>query len=189
MPDRFRFAVKMPKAITHERRLVAADEALERFLGEIAGLGPKLGPILIQLPPSLRFEPTIAEAFWAGLRGRTGAPLACEPRHASWFGPDADRILADHEVARVASDPARVAEAAEPGGWSGRAYFRLHGSPRMYWSDYPPPFLDALRARLAERVAETWCIFDNTAAGAALGNALALAGRPSLTPPRPRAGT
>src|SRR3954449_13476072 len=48
--DGFRFAVKMPKAITHERRLRDAGELLNRFLSEVAGLGPKLGPLLVQLP-------------------------------------------------------------------------------------------------------------------------------------------
>ena len=64
-------------------------------------------------------------------------------------------------------------EAARPGGWDGLVYHRLHGSPRMYWSAYAPPFLAALAARLEARRAETWCIFDNTAAGAALADALA----------------
>src|SRR3569623_2749091 len=55
-PDGFRFAVKMPRAITHEAQLQDVDELLQRFLGEATALGGKLGPLLVQLPPKLRFD-------------------------------------------------------------------------------------------------------------------------------------
>ena len=173
VPPAFRFAVKLPKAITHERRLADIDEPLARFLGEVAGLGDRLGPLLVQLPPSLRFDPAVAERFFATLRERHGDFVVCEPRHRSWFTPEAEALLAAHRIARVAADPAPVPEAARPGGWDGLVYHRLHGSPRMYWSAYAPPFLAALAARLEARRTETWCVFDNTAAGAALADALA----------------
>jgi uncharacterized protein YecE (DUF72 family) len=75
----------------------------------------------------------------------------------------------------VAADPAPVPGGDRPGGWSGLAYYRMHGSPRMYWSDYGEPALEALASRLeADRArgADTWCIFDNTAAGHATRDAL-----------------
>ncbi len=181
VPEDFRFAAKLPKAITHERRLVDIEAPLDRFLGEVAGLGPKLGPLLVQLPPSLAFEAATAERFFATLRDCQAGHLTretsvvCEPRHPSWFSPDADSLLRAWRVARVAADPAPVPEAAEPGGWPGLVYHRLHGAPRMYWSAYEPPALAALAERLAARRAETWCMFDNTASGAALGDALAIA--------------
>src|SRR3954470_11987598 len=56
VPEDFHFAVKIPKAITHERRLADVDDLLDRFLSEVSGLGPKLGPLLVQLPPSLSFQ-------------------------------------------------------------------------------------------------------------------------------------
>ncbi len=172
VPDGFRFSAKLPKGITHERRLAGTEDALDRFLGETGALGPKLGALLVQLPPSLLFDAGLADAFFRTLRARTAVPLACEPRHPTWFGPEADRLMRDHAVARVAADPAPVPEAAEPGGWPDFVYIRLHGSPRTYHSPYGPPFLQALAARLAARTAETWCIFDNTASGAAMRNAL-----------------
>lgn len=185
VPDGFRFAVKVPKTITHERRLVDVEAPLDRFLTEVAALGPKLGPLLVQLPPSLRFEAEVADAFLIALRARAvEAAVACEPRHASWFAPEADALLAAHRVARVAADPAPVPETAQPGGWPGLVYHRLHGAPRMYWSPYEPPALDALAAGFAARTAETWCMFDNTASGAAAANAFDLAAR--MTPHRPR---
>lgn len=178
VPDGFRFSVKLPRAITHERRLSGCHALLDRFAGEVAGLGAKLGPLLVQLPPSAVFDAEVAGAFFAELRARLDAPVVCEPRHATWFAAQADALLVAHKVARVAADPARVPGAGDPGGWDGLAYVRLHGSPRIYASDYPPKALSATAARLARYAAggrPAWCIFDNTAAGHALGNALALA--------------
>jgi uncharacterized protein YecE (DUF72 family) len=137
-------------------------------------LGAKLGPLLIQLPPSLAFDEQVARPFFDLLRSRWRGLAACEPRHPTWFGAEADGVLREFEVARVAADPARVPEAAEFGGWPGLRYLRLHGSPRMYYSPYEEAYLAALTARLASSQVETWCVFDNTASGAACANALDL---------------
>jgi len=107
------------------------------------------------------------------LRARFAGALACEPRHPTWFDIKADRLLSVYAVARVAADPARVPEAAVPAGSGDLVYFRLHGSPQMYRSAYESPFLTDLMHRLnGTRAADVWCIFDNTASGAALGDAL-----------------
>jgi uncharacterized protein YecE (DUF72 family) len=172
-PAGFRFAVKVPQTITHERRLVEIDDLLARFLHETDGLGDKRGPLLVQLPPSLRFEASSVEAFLGIWRRRTDAPTVLEPRHASWLMAEPERLLAAFKVARVAADPAIVPEAVEPGGWRDLTYRRLHGSPVIYESAYAPSVLDALSARLAEEP-NTWCIFDNTKFGAATRDALAV---------------
>jgi uncharacterized protein YecE (DUF72 family) len=180
VPDGFRFAVKLPRAITHERRLVSAREPLEVFLAEVSALGDRLGPLLIQLPPSLSFEPEAALPFLDDLRSRFDRDVVIEPRHASWFAPEVDGSLDERRIARVAADPARVPAAAEPGGWPGLVYYRLHGSPRMYYSAYPADVLDNMAARLkasAEAGIPAWCMFDNTASGAAAADALALKAR------------
>lgn len=176
-PAGFRFAVKLPKAITHERRLVDCDALLDAFVAQVSGLGDRLGVLLVQLPPSLAFDEAVADRFFADLRRRIAAPVAFEPRHGSWFASGLDGWLARRLVARVAADPAPVPGAGETGGWDGLAYYRWHGSPRIYFSNYGEADLLALRRRLAGSLARnvpTWCIFDNTALGAALGNALAL---------------
>lgn len=175
VPESFRFAVKVPKTITHELRLKDADDLLDRFLSEVSGLGPKLGPLLVQLPPSLRFEDGVADTFLSELRSRVEGPLVCEPRHASWFTPDVEGLLDELRIARVAADPAPVPSADKPGGWRSLSYYRLHGSPRVYYSAYSPEYLAAVAERIARDAAteiETWCIFDNTAAFAATGDAL-----------------
>ncbi len=176
VPPGFAFAVKLPKTITHAAKLVECDDLLAAFFAESAGLGPALGVVLVQLPPSLAFDPAVADAFFTALRARTTVPVACEPRHPSWFARDADALLVEHGVARVAADPAVVPEAAIPGGYQGLAYWRLHGSPAMYRSSYADGRLEPLATALAASAAvrPTWCIFDNTASQAAAGDALAL---------------
>ncbi len=176
VPSAFRFAVKFPKTISHVARLEGTREALEAFLDETSGLGRARGPLLLQLPPSLRYEARAAHRFFALLRRRYSGPVVCEPRHPSWFEPEVEAALTRARVARVAADPPVVAGGLEPGGWPRLVYYRLHGSPRMYYSSYAEAFLVDLAERLqvAARRATVWCIFDNTAAGAALGNALRL---------------
>jgi uncharacterized protein YecE (DUF72 family) len=175
VPPAFRFAIKLPKTISHGRRLVDAGDLLEAFAAETAGLGEKLGVLLLQLPPSFAFDAAVLEAFVAELRHHLRAPVACEPRHASWFTDAADACLADNRVARVMAHPVLAAGGERPGGWQGLHYHRLHGAPRMYYSPYDPACLDALARQLVTAaVAERWCIFDNTASGAATSDAIAL---------------
>ncbi|WLA57519.1 DUF72 domain-containing protein [Bradyrhizobium diazoefficiens] len=177
VPEDFRFSVKLPEEITHDRGLVGCDEILKIFAAETAGLGSKLGTWLIQLPPKLAFDAKTFDSFFDLVNGCSDAMVAIEPRNATWFTEEVESRLIERRIARVAADPARVPGSGEPGGWRGLAYFRWHGSPRMYYSDYDRQALFSLGRRLeSARLwgAETWCIFDNTAAGAALGNALEL---------------
>jgi uncharacterized protein YecE (DUF72 family) len=174
-PESFRFALKAPRAVTHEAKLAGGEAELDRFLTDGRLLGAKFAVVLVQLPPSLAFDAAVAGAFLTRLRDL--APelkLACEPRHASWFEPEPDDLLARLHIARVAADPARHPKAAEPGGWRGFAYHRLHGSPRMYYSSYADGRLEVLADRLRAGPAEAWCIFDNTTSGAAAADALRL---------------
>ncbi len=99
------------------------------------------------------------------------------------FTDAAERVLVAAQVARAAADPALVPEAAQPGGWHGLSYYRLHGSPEMYSSDYSAAYLERLAQalRATARAAPIWCIFDNTALGAATANALDLCARLKAT--------
>lgn len=175
-PAGFRFAVKCPKAISHEARLEGADEALARFVGEAGALGERWAVLLVQLPPSLAFDAGVAGRFFEQAHAAFGGAIACEPRHASWFSDAAERLLRDAVVARVAADPARWPGAERPGGHAGLVYCRWHGSPQIYRSAYDDAWLQARARELAALPAtvERWCIFDNTASGAAIGNALTL---------------
>ena len=172
-PGHFRFSVKVPKTITHERKLSECDEPLAAFLEQAHVLGDKLAVLLVQLPPKLEFASALVEAFFADLAARSAAALACEPRDASWFTGEADTLLRALGVARVAADPAVEPAAAIPGGWGGLAYWRLHGSPVMYRSSYADR-IASYAAAMRQAPGEAWCIFDNTASSAAASDALAL---------------
>lgn len=172
-PPDFRFAVKLARTITHERRFVDCDDLLDRAADESDGLGGKRGPLLVQLPPSFAFPGASAETFLARVAARFGS-VAIEPRHPSWFEREVDALLGQLRIARVAADPAPVAAAAIPGGWDGLVYLRLHGSPRIYRSDYDAAAIANHAARVAAARGAVWVIYDNTAGGHALGNALAL---------------
>lgn len=179
VPDAFRFSVKVPKAITHEARLQPDEDTLQRFIGEVAHLGHKLGCLLVQLPPSLRFDAAVANAFFERLRQVATIDIACEPRHPSWFADDAMALLARHAVSYVDADPP-VRGQRLPADNGPLCYIRLHGSPVMYYSNYADATLDAVAAEIrltAARGKRVWCVFDNTAEGAAVPNALSLLAR------------
>jgi uncharacterized protein YecE (DUF72 family) len=177
VPPDFAFSVKVPKTLTHGARLAHPESPLDTFLAEAGALGARLQCLLVQLPPSLAFDSMVASAFFSALRDRHAGPVALEPRHASWFAPEVDTWLAGHRIGRVLADPVRHAAGQVPGGWPGLVYLRLHGSPRVYYSSYETQILQALGSRMraaADGGADVWCIFDNTAGQAAVGNALSL---------------
>jgi len=172
-PRDFRFAVKLPRTITHDQQLRRARVPVERFLRETGGLGDKRGPLLVQLPPSLSFDARVAGRFFEILRAGYGGLLVCEPRHETWFSARAEALLVRFTVARVAADPPPTVGADVPGGWPGIVYYRLHGAPRKYWSKYGSDDVGALgqAMRSVPPSVDAWCVFDNTASGAALENA------------------
>ena len=174
VPADFRFSVKLPKAITHEARLRDADELLDRYAFEVNHLGAKLGCVLIQLPPKGVFDEEAARDFLPRLKQRLGCMLALEGRHPTWFSEAATAVLREHGVTRVMADP----PAGQPGPHvpvTSASYIRLHGSPKIYYSSYPLETLRKVEHELLMRSAhgaDCWCIFDNTAAFAAVPNAL-----------------
>lgn len=175
VPGQFRFSVKMPRALTHEGELTARGDVVDRFVEEVRGLGDKLAVLLVQLPPKLEFDRREAGRFFEAVQRRFDVPIVCEPRHPSWGAETANKLLRDYRVARAAADPPLWLGADEPGGWPGLVYFRWHGQPRKYYSDYGADCLAKLETQMAKSsAAQVWAIFDNTAHGHALGNALAV---------------
>ena len=136
-PPGFRFAVKMPRAITHDLKLQHAREPFVTFLSQTDGLADKRGPLLFQLPPSLSFDGSVVPGFPGyGAKGRMTAPSS-----ASRGTPRGSRRVWHHcsratEYPELRADPPPASEAATPAGWPRVVYFRLHGSPRRYWSRY-----------------------------------------------------
>lgn len=191
--DDFQFAVKGWKAVTHLKRLNNVTEPLSEFFGSgVLELGAKLGPILWQLPPSLKFEAEILTGFLASLprtisdaAGFAGAndpgislPIryALEPRNESFNDPRVEELLRHYDVALVTSD--------NPGRFpvfhrvtASFAYLRLHGVPKMYYSDYSDVDLGSWAERIRELIGsgtDVYCYFDNTALAHAPENAVSL---------------
>lgn len=173
-PPDFRFSVKVPKAISHEANLELA--ILGRFRSEVRQLGPKLDTLLLQLPPGRSFDPDWASSVLTALRAEDSQTLvALEPRHETWFRPEAATLAHSFGAAYVYADPPPNLAAEATVKAANATYLRLHGSPRMYYSPYTDEYLEKLAAILVESgVASRWCIFDNTAFGAAVPNALTL---------------
>lgn len=180
VPDDFRFAVKLWREFTQEKRLRETGLAMDETLAGVTALGEKLGVLLLQLPPSLEFDRAVARRFFKGLQQRFHGKVAVEPRHTSWVDDTALGLLEDLGLSKVLADPERC---QTPKAWRTRVetirYIRLHGSPVTYRSEYPRSFL----ARVAESIrkpvcpaSETWCMFDNTALGHGTENAYFLKG-------------
>ena len=163
----------MPRTITHELKLQEPRDPLVAFLVQTDGLAEKRGPILVRLPPSLAFDASVVSRFLDVVREVYTGLMVCEPRHATWFSPAVGSLLARYEISRVAADPPPVPEAAIPAGWPRVAYFRLHGAPRKYWSPYAEHDIATLASTIGRMSIpdHVWCVFDNTASGAALENA------------------
>ena len=184
VPASFRFSVKLPKLMTHVQRLQDCGLLLDEFLAQCTALGESLGCLLVQLPPSLAYDESIATGFFLLLRQRYAGMVVLEPRHESWL--HAEALLIEQRIGRVAADPSPITGGDTPGGWPGIHYWRWHGSPRIYYSDYDLSRLTSL-ARQAQTSVQagiaTWCMFDNTAGGFALGNALTLQALPGCRAP------
>ena len=172
-PAPFRFSVKMPRSVTHESHLKRCAAEVSRFYKDIAALQPKLAAVLVQLPPSLEFNGRTVRTFFNSVPRLRGVKVVCEPRHPSWFTSAAERALRDAGVSRVAADPVRCPGAEAPGGVRRFAYFRWHGSPRLYYSKYSEAQLATFAATVRKtKAAEIWCVFDNTARHEAWDDAL-----------------
>ena len=177
-PDDFVFAVKGHREITHTKRLRDVEKDVEEFFDSgVLDLGPKLGPVLWQLPPTLPWRPERLAAFLDLL---PGPPVrhALEVRHSSWDRPELVELLAQHGIALVVAESAgRFPEPREL--TTDFVYARLHGDEELYVSAYSDPALDRWASRFREWSAErdVYVYFDNTMGGAAPFDALALAER------------
>jgi uncharacterized protein YecE (DUF72 family) len=177
-PDDFVMAVKASRYLTHVRKLRDPAEPVARLLGAAAGLGPKLGPILVQLPPTLTAEPALLDGSLREFRairlpGDHGpVRIAVEPRHESWWTEDVKEILAAHDAALCWAD--RLDRPVTPlwrtAGWG---FLRFHEGTADPWPYYAK---DTLRAWV-DRLRQTWpgdadvyVYFNNDPGGAAVAN-------------------
>jgi uncharacterized protein YecE (DUF72 family) len=176
-PGDFVMAVKASRYLTHVRRLRDPAEPVARLLAAAAGLGPKLGPILLQFPPNLPADPgrlsaCLAEFQVSELPGQGRPRIAVEPRHPSWWSGEIRQVLADHDAALCWAD--RRGRPVTPlwrtAGWG---YLRFHEGTASPWPSYGR---QALRSWV-NRVRQAWpgdedvyVYFNNDPGGAAVVN-------------------
>lgn len=172
-PPGFRYALKVNRFITHMKKLVGCEEEIDRFIALARGLGPALGPLLHQLPPSLHKDLPRLEAYLARLP--RDLEQVVEFRHRSWYDEEVLELLDRHGAGFVAHD---LKGLVSPRWASGRAaYVRFHGTAGKYRGRYPDEALlewagwCADQARLGRSV---WCYFNNDIHGHAIEDARTL---------------
>jgi uncharacterized protein YecE (DUF72 family) len=172
-PERFVFAVKVSKIVTHTRRLEDVEEPWRKFLDHAAHLGGKLGPLLLQFPPSFRADRERLERFLERSAALGASRLALEFRHASWFTREVDELAAKHGAALVIGHSSRYPcaplETAAP-----FLYLRFHGPRELFASRYSEQELTAWAARIRSWLTQgrpVYAYFNNDACGYAIENA------------------
>jgi uncharacterized protein YecE (DUF72 family) len=182
-PDDFVMAVKASRYLTHVRRLRDPAGPVARLLGAAAGLGPKLGPVLLQLPPTLKADPGALDACLKEFRaaaalGGQGPRVAVEPRHESWWTGEVRQVLAAHDAALCWAD--RRGRPVTPlwrtAAWG---YLRFHEGTAQPWPSYGPQALRSWVERLARAwpdEADVYVYFNNDPGGAAVANSARFAG-------------
>lgn len=161
-PEDFTFALKAPRRITHDLRLRDAGDLFRSFLSVANTLGGRLGPVLLQLPPSFRADPALLESFLSV--SKPNARLAVEFRHDSWNTAAISDLLATHAVARCSADTDdSAASAPEPA--NGFVYVRLRRT--AYTEEALTKWAAIFRDRLASGV-DVFCYLrhDDDARGA-----------------------
>jgi uncharacterized protein YecE (DUF72 family) len=163
-PADFSFAVKVSRFLTHVKRLREPAEPVARFLDRAAGLGDKLGPVLLQLPPTLRADLGLLDETLERFGG--SARVVVEPRHESWFTADCRRLLERHRAALCWAD--RLGRPVTP-LWvtADFGYLRLHEGRAQPWPRYGRQALDTWLDRL-DGVTEAFVFFNNDPGGAAV---------------------
>jgi uncharacterized protein YecE (DUF72 family) len=158
-PDDFVFAVKASRYLTHIKRLADPEDSVDLFMDRARYLGGKLGPVLLQLPPTLRAAPDRLARTLARF-SRHGAQVAVEPRHRSWQSETVHSILRDHNAALVLADRrSRRSPVVTTADWT---YVRLHEGSATPRPAYGRTALSSWATTLAGLdVVEAWVFFNN----------------------------
>jgi uncharacterized protein YecE (DUF72 family) len=169
-PEGFLFSVKANRLITHFRRFRECREEIDRFYSICnEGLKEKLGPVLFQFPPSFDFSEEKLELIISNLN--PGFRNVIEFRHRSWWIPEVYEKLAEHHICCCGVSYPLLPEILPSGP---RAYIRLHGVPKLFYSGYTAGELQQWRDRIFddEERDEVFIYFNNTASAEGILNAL-----------------
>jgi uncharacterized protein YecE (DUF72 family) len=171
-PEEFLFTIKASRYLTHIKRLTDLEQGLARFYERLEPMlgGPKLGPVLWQLPENFHRD----DERLAGALARLPAGRHCfEFRHASWFQPDVYALLREHDVALVIGDhPKRPFQTHElTAGWT---FVRFHYGSRGRNGNYSERELEGWAERIAawRAGADVYAYFNNDWNAYAIRNAL-----------------
>jgi len=182
-PD-FIFCPKLSRYITHQQKLLNSEEALGRFFDVFTDLKPRMGPVLIQLPPGLRYdEKRVSDFFGQLCKNYPGYRFAVEVRHASWLTEPFFRTLEESKIAFVIADSGKRFPYYEA-VTTDFVYLRLHGHETLYASDYPRDSLHEYAGKIEswlDHEKEVWVFFNNDFHGYAVSNALTLSGMLDVT--------
>ncbi len=173
LPDGFSMAVKASRFLTHIKRLKDPQEPVQRLLAAVRGLGDRLGPILVQLPPTMRVDvDRLAQTLQCF---PTSVRVAVEPRHETWWTPEVRRVLEERNAALTWSDRlgSPVAPMWRTADWG---YVRLHEGRAAFPPDYGKAVLRKWLRRIDETYGgdETFVYFNNDPGAAAVRNAVAM---------------
>lgn len=183
-PDDFVWAVKASRYLTHVRRLQDPAEPVHRLVDRLEGLGDKCGPVLLQLPPTLRLDLEALDATLAAFP--RSMRIAVEPRHPTWFVDETRSLLERRRAAFCLADrPGLRAPRWATASWG---YLRFHEGRATPSPCYGRRSLETWSARLGELfgpTADVYCYFNNDPGGCAPHDARAFAGAVGRTGMRP----
>jgi uncharacterized protein YecE (DUF72 family) len=172
-PTNFKFGAKMHKEITHVQRLEDIAPQLEKWMSRYLLMGERLGPVLVQIPASLRYDRPLAEGFFRVLRENYPDQFfAMEVRHKSWLEEEPLDLLREYEITFVIADSPRWPKLDIT--TTEKVYLRLHGQERLYSGPYSDEALERYAFMINDWLLdgrEVWVYFNNTMFGSAIANA------------------
>lgn len=172
-PDNFKFFIKIPKTISHEKRLEACKEEITEFCNHIeANLKEKVAGFLYQFPPSFKNTKENLNLILENIDNRFLNVI--EFRHASWWNDEIFKILQDNNITfSGVSFPGNLPEDLIINS-NNTLYYRLHGKPVLYKSEYSKEFLNDLAGKIENSQKKSYIFFNNTWGTAATTNGLYL---------------
>jgi len=176
-PENFRFCPKMSRFITHQRRLLYTEEALQNFFGVFDVMAPRIGPVLVQLPPGLHSDlPRLTDFLNLLKEQYSDYRFAIEVRHDSWLRDEFFDLLRQYNMAFVIADSGKRYPSAEI-VTADFVYLRFHGNIKLYATDYREEELHVYARKMKnwlDEGKEVWAFFNNDFEGYAVKNATEL---------------
>ncbi|MBC5991992.1 DUF72 domain-containing protein [Pontibacter cellulosilyticus] len=173
-PSYFKFAPKLHQEITHKLKFTDIDEPLEKFMSRYLLMGERLGPVLVQIAGSFRYDRLVAEAFYRTLREKyTDTAFALEARHVSWFTEESLDLMREYDITAVMASAGKRFPGTEV-STTDTIYLRLHGDEKMYTSSYSDEKLERYAFMIKdwlEDEKQVWIFFNNTVLGNAVTDA------------------